>query len=510
MGVITWILLTGACTDGTTTPTVDSGTSVPTDSGATTPDDTGTTGDTGTTDTTPVDVPGLTLTPNDNPVTAVQVGLLLDTAATASVTCTATGDGTDEHRLEALAATTEHSWTLHGLLASETYSCTAQADGLDLAGRTAVTTGTLPADLVEGAVTTSSTLAMTGAYTLYNHKGFCDGEQTHRLVMVDPEGRVRWYWDGLDSDFGVGVVSDYLGEGQVISAGGTGESAGPRVSNLDGDLLYETPSDWGIVFHHYAERLSSGHLLSVAKADDENAAGDTWEGTHLIEHDPETDAIVREWRTQQAVDAGEYEVFDVGATGDNLNTNWVSSDAAGDWYLSLCGAQQLAKLDPDSGDVIWVMGPNLGWALVDDTGAALDATDWPQCQHGAEVLDVNRVLVYDNGRDRLEARAAEFVIDPDTHVVTRTWVWTEPDWYEQAWGDVDQLTDDRVLIGIGHCSCCTPSSDNVTRILEVDRPSGEVVWRMELPADDSVLYQASRIDGCDVFNNTRFCPALAD
>ncbi len=500
MGVATTILLVLACTDDSTVTATDSSTA---DSA------TPSTDSAEPTDTDPV-VAVLTLTADDNPVTAVAVALSLESAAPAAVTCTAAGESADVHRVEALTAATEHTWTLHGLLSSETYRCEASVDGSPAGSGVEVTTGALPADLVEGTVTTSDTLAMTGAYTLYNHKGFCDGEQAHRLVIVDPHGRVRWYWDGLDSDFGVGVVGEYLGDGVVMSAGGTGENAGPRLSDLDGEVLYETPSDWGVVFHHYSEQLSDGHMLSVAEAEDHNDLGESWEGVHLIEHDPETDTIVREWFSQTAVDAGGFRVFDVGRTGDNLNTNWVSRDTAGAWYLSICGAQRIAKLDPGTGEVLWVIGPNQGWDLVDETGAALTVDDWPQCQHGNEVLAEDTLLVYDNGRDRLEARAAEYVVDTDASTVTRSWVWTEPEWYEQAWGDIDQLSDDRVLLGIGHCTCCPTPSDNVSRIQEVDRPSGEVVWRYELPDDDSVLYQASRIDGCAVFHNTRFCPALGE
>ncbi len=454
-------------------------------------------------------VPALSGISDDSPVTRADLALLLTAPSPATLTCTAADDPTEEHRLDSPTPALEHRWTVHGLLASQAYDCVARPTCDDQEASVTLTTGDLPVDLVEGTVTTDPERTLTGAYTLYNTKGFCDGEQPHRFVIVDPEGRIRWYWDGVDPDYGVGVVANYLGDDQVFAAGGTDVTAGPRILHLDGDPLYRTPTDWGITFHHYGEVLSNAHFLSVAEATD-TLDGETWEGVHVVQHDPETDTIVQEWRSQQAVDAGEYQVFDVGTTGENLNVNWVSRDTDGDWYASLCGAQRIARIDPSSGDVVWVIGPELGWTLVDDAGGALTSDDWPQCQHGAEVLAPNQVLVYDNGRDRLEARAAEYRVDPDTRTVTRTWVWTEPEWYEQAWGDVDALSEDRVLLGIGHCSCCRPASDNVTRILEVDRPSGSVVWRYALPADDSILYQASRIDGCAVFHNTRYCPERVD
>ncbi len=448
----------------------------------------------------------------DQPVTRASVSLSLEREASAILTCTHSTESTDKHRIESTSLGLEHTWVVHGLLSDSTYNCTAEArcpDGGTATATTTLYTHSLPTDIAAGTVTTDDDLAMTGAYTLFNHKGFCDGEQTHRLVMVDPQGRVRWYWEGLDSAFGVGVVADFPGDDLVLSAGGTSIRGGPRLTTLDGDLFYETPSDWEIVFHHYAEQLSNGHLLSVTEAEDQ-LDGETWKGTEILQHDPETNTIVKRWKSQQALDAGERGAWDVGTTGQLLNTNWTSRDTSGDWYLSLCGVQRLAKVNPDTGTVSWMIGPSLDWTLVDSTGAALPEDDWPQCQHGAEVIAEDKVLVYDNGRDRLQSRASEFQVNPGSGTVTRTWTWTEPDWYERAWGDVDALNEERVLIAIGHCSCCANASENVTRILEVDRPTGTVVWRYELPPDDSVLYQAARIDGCDVFHNLRYCESRAE
>ncbi len=433
----------------------------------------------------------------------------LSRAARVRAVCVQDSDSEEIHVVSSSDAARSHTLVLYGLLADADWTCRVEATcPRGGASREATfSTGPLPADMVQGTVSRHATLSPEGAYTLFNHKGFCDSEQVHRLVVVDLDGRVRWYWDGVDPSYGVGVVADYLGGGVVFSGGGNAEGAGPRMHDLAGDLLYETPEEWGLVFHHYAEQLPGGDLLSLAEAQD-SSGGNTWEGFQVLEHDPETDEVLQTWHSQQAVDAGEGGAWDVGETGTPLNANWVSQDAAGSLYVSLCGAQRIAKVDVDSGDVLWTFGPGEDFALFDARGEALDTDDFPQCQHGAEVLGEDHLLVYDNGRDRVESRVSEYELDPAAGTATRTWTWTEPDFFERPWGDVDALSAERVLVGVGHCDCCSQMSDNVTRILEVDKATSEVVWRYELPADQTVLYQASRIDGCALFANARYCEDL--
>ena len=55
--------------------------------------------------------------------------------------------------------------------------------------------------------------------------------------------------------------------------------------------------------------------------------------------------------------------------------------------------------------------------------------DLPQCTHGLDVYD-GRILVYDNGRERLQSSVSEWALDLDAKVARRTYHWTEPGWYE--------------------------------------------------------------------------------
>ena len=46
-------------------------------------------------------------------------------------------------------------------------------------------------------------------------------------------------------------------------------------------------------------------------------------------------------------------------------------------------------------------------------------------------------------------------------------------------------------------------------IAEVHRPSGEIVWEARFSSQDWV-YRVERLDGCEVFKNSRFCPSLVE
>lgn len=447
------------------------------------------------------------VTPHASSAHAVDLALDLVEPLPATWTCTRDADPTEVHVM-ALPASATHRATLHGLLADDALTCTVDhCQGGD-PFRATVRTNSGASDLPQGTVTTAAGTTLTGAYTLFNHVGFCDSLQEHRLVLVDPEGRIRWTYEGIDPVFGVGVSSTYLGGGQFGMAGGGDPTAGPRVVDLEGRVVTATPASLGLTFHHHAEPQADGTWLSLAEVTNSDGAL-SWTGFSFVHHDPTTDAVLQTWSSEGAARDGLLAKGE-GPGDDPYHANWVGQiageDGAPRWYASLCVAQQLIKVDPASGRVDWVIGRDTSWQLVDPSGSPLPDDDWFQCQHGVDLLADDRFVLYDNGRERLQARATEYQVDPASRTVTRRWTWTETDWYEQAWGDVDELGGGRVLVAVGHCDCCNPPRDHTTRISEVDRASGEVVWRYALPADQTVLYQATRVAGCDLFHNRKYCP----
>jgi hypothetical protein len=120
--------------------------------------------------------------------------------------------------------------------------------------------------------------------------------------------------------------------------------------------------------------------------------------------------------------------------------------------------------------------------------------------------------VYDNGTDRpggSYSRVAEYELDLDAREATLLWSWTEPGWYDPIVGDADWLPNGHVLVTQGFNRCLDFFGDDVSELVEL-QPPDTVVWRMTWPTRDHTVYRSERYDGCAVFANARYCPAVAD
>ena len=75
---------------------------------------------------------------------------------------------------------------------------------------------------------------------------------------------------------------------------------------------------------------------------------------------------------------------------------------------------------------------------------------------------------------------------------------------------MDWLTPDheRVLVAEGN-NDCGETSTRPSQIVEIDRPTGAEVHRLVLQDLGQWIYRAHRVDGCELFANAKYCPALA-
>ncbi|MCA9494689.1 MAG: aryl-sulfate sulfotransferase, partial [Myxococcales bacterium] len=262
----------------------------------------------------------------------------------------------------------------------------------------------------------------------------------------------------------------------------------------EGTVWTETfPGSDAVLWSHDIHRLPDGRIVSIEEQQNVGPAGGTWTGFGLRIYDPVDDEVDWTWSSQSAVDAHTLPTA-VGTDKDPYHANWVEV-VGDDVYVSLCYAAQIIKIDATTGDIVWKMGAD--GDLVPDVA--------PECTHGLEIVG-DRLLVYDNGRERHESAASEYRIDEVAMTATRTWTWTEPGWYEHVLGDVDHWGDD-VIVTQAHASWSTTPGAH-SAVVEVERPSDLVVWRLDLDAADSV-YRSERIDGCDLFAHVQSCPAVA-
>ncbi len=396
--------------------------------------------------------------------------------------------------------------TLLGLLADTEYTCELLGPvGEPLAPSITVRT---PALAIEApwSVVEHVPERFSGAYTLFNLGNGATTGEDHLLILVDPQGRVRWVHP-IDGDFPDCDVQ-LLEDGTVLFGGGQGIT--PTIISLDEETVWQAPThDESGRYHHHAEKLEDGTVLTMRHAAEEpplgqGAPGQTWTGFRIERIAPDG-RIPWSWASQRAVDEGWLPVPLVGVS-DPWHANSVSVDPDGITYVNLRNASMMLAIDP-TGQVLWRLGAGGDFQLLDSEGSPLGDEHWFHGAHAPEHHG-DRILFHDNGWSRgvspAYSQVLELVLDVDARTATRTWTWSEPGWYEPAFGDADELDDGGVLIAMGHCGSCGESS--VSQIVEVDRTSGEVDWRLRFDSSDYGIYRAERIDGCAIFHHTSYCP----
>lgn len=424
------------------------------------------------------------------------------------------------HLVEDPTLAVDHTIPLYGLLADATYTCVAQTTGGTCQGKTAtvsVVTEPSPVPLPMLALHPEHQTSTWGAYTLFNHQRPCAGDHLNRLLVVDPEGRPRWDYEiGMDYESSIDIESVLYSKDSVLWAGGQQVEGSPEIVGLDGVVRYEAtyPGSELDVYHHDMEQLPDGRILGIVESDVHgvNTSGeeDTWNGFSLVEHDPATGEVTWRWDAQTAYDFGE---LPAAAPEDydpyHANSVVVVNDADGEGaYVGLLDQNVLLRIDRATGHVLYAVGPGRDFQVVDGNGVSPD-DEWFDHFHGANLYG-DRMYVYDNAWTTDQTRAMSFRIYGANRTIEPVWSWTEYGWEEPNWGDVDELPSGAVLILMSHRICGGGGEDHPGALVEVDPATQEVKWRLDFLDDDDSTYRAQRIDGCGMFANSRYCPAIAD
>ncbi len=439
--------------------------------------------------------------------TLVEVTVELSVPASVAVQCTSDLDLAEVFFAEDLTVSASHAVRLSGLLPGTSYSCSAAPTCPTQAGPAtafAYATANPPGVLERLTIEIDPVLGMGGAWTLAPFTTSPFGGDTW-LVAWGPDGSARWWWPAPD---GVGMWVEllwYPSEGEFVWGGGMDPQGRVRIVNLwEGETYAFAPVGWqDTEFHHDGKRLADGRLMTLEIR--ENTRGnDSWDGFGLRVHDPATGTVDFDYNSQRLVDDGVLPPGGGGFGGDDpWHANWtdfVETPTGPEAYVSLCFERQILAIDGDNGDLLWQLGRNLGWTILDAAGLPMSEDALPQCQHGLEVVN-GTVLVYDNGQDRPRSSASEWVVDPLARTAQQIWYWSEPGWQEDYIGDIDWLPNDRVLI-------TEATQMGESQIVEVDRATGLVASRATM-ADGGYTYRAERYDGCAMFTSAKACPTLA-
>ncbi len=452
----------------------------------------------------------LTITPNPNSVLSAYVSW---TTTEPSSSVVQFGEGALAWQIEGAGNVTEHEVLVIGMHASSTYQIHALSTGASgtVTGDGTFTTEALPAQIPEGVISVHDPAKTAPGWTLMNvqkgnGKPSAYSSAPAAAVIYDEQGKPVWYFiNGTTVERGGAISVDPTDVGVLM---------GP-VQNIPSMVTAPTEVDWAgnetwtcadllcggtDLMSHHAGKLSNGNFIVMRDAQVSGRTSQVFE-----EFDP-ANQLVHTIGVEDAVTPFS------GASGDWAHGNSITVDLEDDAAYMSFRWLGLIKMTYSTKTIQWHLPAS--YAGDDVTDSPKMAFDPPTSQfsdiHDPEIHDDGTILFFDNGGftgqiaegnpGNLHTRAMEYAID-ETDPPTATLVWEWPgsfdvdpwytsDLYVPFWGDADRLSNGNVLITAGRRG--TGSATPESRIIEVAKDTGEVVWEMKLPKDHGV-YRSERM-----------------
>jgi hypothetical protein len=235
---------------------------------------------------------------------------------------------------------------------------------------------------------------------------------------------------------------------------------------------------------HDLQLLPNGHALMLSY-DPEPVGMDTVVaggnpnaivyGLIVQELDEQKDVVFqwRSWDHFKITDCSVSPEIDLlGSSIDYVHGNSVEMTPDGNLLISCRHMNELTKIDRQSGEVLWRMGPH---ALNNEFTFPNDLRGFSH-QHDARILPNGHLTLFDNGNNLSPqySRALEFALDEQNLVATKVWEYRHtPDVYGSFMGDVQRHADGSTTIGWGG-NFDTPSMTDL-------RPDGSIATEVLVP-----------------------------
>ncbi|MBN2036426.1 MAG: aryl-sulfate sulfotransferase [Chitinispirillaceae bacterium] len=447
-------------------------------------------------------ITNLSVRANPNSVLSAYVSWTTGEAATSKVQF---GVGGVQWEIAHDEATTEHEVLVIGMRAETKYQIRA-VSGLAKA-ETTFTTGTLPAHIPVAEVEMKDAARVQPGWTLMAvQRG--DGQPNAMsnapptAVAYDLEGYPVWYFvNGTMTERGGAIPVDRTDKGVLM---GPTLSHSPIEVDWAGNKLWSCSDSkcGGQQISHHAGKLSNGDF--VVQQDVNNMGDQCWE-----QYTPGNDKPVFKICLSDAV---------TGSGMDWAHGNSITIDLDQDVAYMSSRWVGLFKMKYSTKTRIWHLPAS--YAITHNTKytPAANMTFIPPGSqfsdiHDPEIHDDGTILFFDNGgyTGRIEdgnpgnyhSRAVEYAIDEEALTATLVWEWPgtfdvdefyRTDYYVPFWGDADRLQNGNVLITAGRSSSAPETP--VSRVTEVAKDDGKVVWEMRMPREqgaDYGIYRAERL-----------------
>jgi arylsulfate sulfotransferase len=297
------------------------------------------------------------------------------------------------------------------------------------------------------------------------------------VVALDAQGDVVWYYDtSIDETIrmrnGNFLINDeFLERRRLLEV----DMLGRTVRQWSATGVVNDPPEGAIpvatdTFHHDVLEMPSGNILALSSEIRHMEAYPTSDkdlsapreprdviADRIIEFEPDTGEIVREWSLFDLLDhnriAHEFEQdrFFANAYDDVLDeplVDWTHSnaifyeEATDSLIVSVRKMSAVVKIDLSADELVWILGNHEGWGpefqdlLLDPVGDV----EWPYGQHAPEITPSGTLLLYDNGSfgrayptnepltdlETSYSRAVELEIDEEDMTVREVWSYGGP------------------------------------------------------------------------------------
>lgn len=263
------------------------------------------------------------------------------------------------------------------------------------------------------------------------------------IAMVDGKGAIRWYWQ--DDKLGVRVASltpkgtilallapaskDEFNKpqtdnkvkrnaGYYLRSGKTGFVGGTELAEIDltGKVLWRINlEEKGIIMHHDLRMDKANHIVGVVRdfklwdLKGEGVAQDTLWGDAIMVMDT-TGKVLKKWSAWDVWDIAKDTRMD-SLKHDRFHFNTISFDTDSNYLISSPIENQVWKVNPTSGKVVWKLGKNGDFKM--------DEKSYFYFQHAPHINKEGDLLLFDNGdfspQDtatvRKRSRALSFTLD---------------------------------------------------------------------------------------------------